>query len=62
LQKREYHEPQRIRSLLRAKDETATDQPDGDFFARLLDRRHWDAPWLAAIENIVLGRLRERLM
>jgi hypothetical protein len=34
--------------------------PDGDFYARCLPRKHWDQPWMAAVERVVLvHRLRE---
>ncbi|MBM3793881.1 MAG: DUF1998 domain-containing protein [Acidobacteria bacterium] len=47
-------------ALSSAKNEAATDQPDGDFFARLLDPKRWQSPWLAALDKIVLvHRLRE---
>jgi hypothetical protein len=47
-------------ALANAKAEASTDEPDGDFFARLLDRVRWQAPWLSAIEKVVLvHRLRE---
>lgn len=41
-------------------EEAGSDVPDGDFFARALPRNLWDAPWLAAVEKVVLvHRLRE---
>lgn len=47
-------------ALSSSKVEYATDEPDGDFFARLLAPERWDAPWLSAIEKVVLvHRLRE---
>jgi hypothetical protein len=47
-------------ALARARAEAATDEPDGDFFARVLDPSRWQAPWLAMIEKVVLvHRLRE---
>ena len=47
-------------ALTRAPSETATDEPDGDFFARELERALWQAPWLEALEKVVLvHRLRE---
>jgi hypothetical protein len=47
-------------ALARAKAEASNDQPDGDFFARLLDPVRWQSPWLSAIEKVVLvHRLRE---
>lgn len=47
-------------ALARAKAEATTDQPDGDFFARRLEPARWQAPWLSALEKVVLvHRLRE---
>ena len=47
-------------ALAKSKAEDSTDQPDGDFFGRQLAPARWQAPWLAAIEKIVLvHRLRE---
>jgi hypothetical protein len=47
-------------ALANAKAEASTDEPDGDFFARLLDPARWQAPWLSAVEKVVLvHRLRE---
>jgi hypothetical protein len=41
-------------------EESGADVPDGDFFARALPRPAWDAPWMQAIERVVLvHRLRE---
>jgi Domain of unknown function (DUF1998) len=47
-------------ALAAAPAAAATDAPDGDFFARLLEPARWQAPWLSAIERVVLvHRLRE---
>ena len=47
-------------ALSAAKDELGSDTPDGDFFARSLPNAQWNAPWMSAIERIVLvHRLRE---
>jgi hypothetical protein len=47
-------------ALSAAQDELGSDTPDGDFFARALPKAQWNAPWMAAIERIVLvHRLRE---
>jgi len=47
-------------ALSQAKDEIGVDQPEGDFYARTLERAAWDAPWMDAVERIVLvHRLRE---
>jgi hypothetical protein len=47
-------------ALSQATAEAATDEPDGDFFARQLPGKQWRAPWLEAIDKIVLvHRLRE---
>ncbi|MFI5457104.1 MAG: DrmB family protein [Isosphaerales bacterium] len=47
-------------TLVSAKEEIGSDKPDGDFFARYLPKRHWDQPWMAAVERVVLvHRLRE---
>lgn len=41
-------------------EEIGSDQPDGDFFARALPKRNWDAPWMKGIRGVVLvHRLRE---
>jgi len=43
-----------------AKDESGADNPDGDFYARALPPAAWDAPWMSAVERVVLvHRLRE---
>lgn len=40
--------------------EESTDEPEGDFFARALAKENWEAPWMEAVEKIVLvHRLRE---
>ena len=47
-------------TLVSVKEEIGSDKPDGDFFARNLPRKHWDQPWMAAVERVVLvHRLRE---
>ena len=47
-------------ALARSKSEASSDEPNGDFFARLLDPVRWKAPWLCSIEKVVLvHRLRE---
>ena len=47
-------------TLVSAKEEIGSDRPDGDFFARQLPREHWDQPWMASVERVVLvHRLRE---
>ena len=47
-------------TLVSAKEEIGSDKPDGDFFARYLPKKHWDQPWMAAVERVVLvHRLRE---
>lgn len=47
-------------ALADAKEELGSDRPEGDFFARSLSRRLWDAPWMSAVERVVLvHRLRE---
>ena len=47
-------------ALSEAKDELGSDVPDGYFFARSLPKAQWDAPWMSAIERVVLvHRLRE---
>jgi hypothetical protein len=46
--------------LAATKEELGQDTPDGDFFARSLPKSHWDRPWMASIERVVLvHRLRE---
>lgn len=43
-----------------AKESMAEDAPDTEFFARLLPKAEWDAPWMGAVEKVVLvHRLRE---
>lgn len=47
-------------ALAEAKEELGSDAPDGDFFARTLPKPQWQAPWLSAVERVVLvHRLRE---
>jgi hypothetical protein len=47
-------------TLVSSKDEIGSDKPDGDFFARTLPKKHWDEPWMKAVERVVLvHRLRE---
>ena len=47
-------------ALAEAKQELGTDAPDGQFFARALPQTLWEAPWMAAVERVVLvHRLRE---
>lgn len=47
-------------ALSQAKEELGRDVPEGDFFARALPREVWDAPWMQAVERVVLvHRLRE---
>ena len=47
-------------ALSRVASESASDEPGGDFFARELEPSQWQAPWLAALEKVVLvHRLRE---
>ncbi|MBI4601330.1 MAG: DUF1998 domain-containing protein [Planctomycetes bacterium] len=49
-----------LETLLAAKDEIGQDRPDGDFYARALPREHWEEPWMAPVERVVLvHRLRE---
>jgi Domain of unknown function (DUF1998) len=47
-------------TLVSVKEEIGSDKPDGDFFARYLPKKHWDQPWMSAVERVVLvHRLRE---
>ena len=47
-------------TLVSVEEEIGSDKPDGDFFARYLPKKHWDQPWMAAVERVVLvHRLRE---
>ena len=47
-------------ALANAGEQNGCDVPEGDFFARSLPRAVWDAPWMDAIERVVLvHRLRE---
>lgn len=47
-------------ALSRAAPEHQTDQPDGDFFVRLLDPANWESPVLSSVERVVqVHRLRE---
>jgi len=49
-----------LETLIAAKDELGEDRPEGVFFARALPRTVWNAPWMDAVERIVLiHRLRE---
>jgi len=46
--------------LSSTKAEVGADTPEGDFFARTLPKDRWDAPWMQAVERVVLvHRLRE---
>lgn len=52
--------PDELRTLIACEQEQGDDRPDGDFYARVLPRSIWDAPWMNSIEQIVLvHRLRE---
>lgn len=47
-------------ALSQTREEAATDEPDGDFFARQLQKDRWQASWLTALDKVVLvHRLRE---
>lgn len=47
-------------ALTEAKEELGSDEPGGDFFARALSECDWKAPWMNAIERVILvHRLRE---
>jgi hypothetical protein len=47
-------------ALSDASPELGSDVPEGDFYARTLDRSLWDAPWMAPVQRVVLAqRLRE---
>jgi len=47
-------------ALSEASEEIGTDEPEGDFFARSLPEEAWKAPWMEALERVVLvHRLRE---
>jgi hypothetical protein len=49
-----------LETLVASKQELGNDQPDGTFFARTLAAENWQAPWMKAIERIILvHRLRE---
>jgi hypothetical protein len=49
-----------LETLLASKEALGNEKPDGNFFARTLPRDHWDKPWMAGIERIILvHRLRE---
>jgi hypothetical protein len=49
-----------LETLLATHEVTGDDRPDGVFYARTLPRSHWDQPWMAGIEKVVLvHRLRE---
>ena len=41
-------------TLVSSKEEIGSDKPDGDFFARILPKKHWDKPWMKAVERVVL--------
>lgn len=47
-------------TLASARDAIGQDAPDGDFFARALPRKDWNALWMKGVERVVLvHRLRE---
>jgi hypothetical protein len=46
--------------LLASRQEIGADRPEGTFHARALPRASWDAPWLDAVDRVVLvHRMRE---
>jgi hypothetical protein len=47
-------------TLCSSKEEIGENKPDGDFYARALPKTEWTAPWMEAIQRVVLvHRLRE---
>ena len=49
-----------METLIASKDELGDDKPDGNFFARMLPKEVWDAPWMSSVQRVVLvHRLRE---
>src|SRR5262249_25004145 len=49
-----------LETLMASKQEIGNDKPDGTFFARSLAPEKWKAPWMNAVERVVLvHRLRE---
>ena len=49
-----------LETLVASREEIGNDRPDGNFFARALPREHWDAPWMATFERVILvHRLKE---
>lgn len=47
-------------ALAEAKEELGSDVPEGNFFARLLPKGKWEAPWMQTVSRVVLvHRLRE---
>jgi hypothetical protein len=47
-------------TLVSSKEEIGADKPDGEFFARTLPKKHWNQPWMGAVERVILvHRLRE---
>lgn len=52
--------PDELKTLIACEHERGDDRPDGDFFARVLPKSIWDAPWMKTVEQVVLvHRLRE---
>jgi hypothetical protein len=41
-------------ALIGAPDELGSDVPDGDFYARVLPKVQWDAPWMRGVKKVVL--------
>lgn len=41
-------------ALISAPDELGSDVPEGDFYARVLPKVHWDAPWMKGVKRVVL--------
>ena len=41
-------------ALISAPDEFGSDVPEGDFYARVLPKAHWDAPWMKGVKRVVL--------
>jgi hypothetical protein len=49
-----------LETLTAAEEELGDDKPDGDFYARTLPAKIWQAPWMKPIERVVLiHRMRE---
>jgi hypothetical protein len=53
--------PDELKTLIACEEERGEDRPDGDFYARVLPKSVWDAPWMNCIQQVVLVHRRDSL-